>query len=350
MGRILQRYKRFFDQLKPDAPQRVYFLYGPEEFLKKEFISELIKVRLAEQNRAFNLDIFHGDDFVRDAFNDRISSFPLFTERRMIILKRFEALPTAHQDFVLDRIETLPESIVFVAETPRDRVDTARLKRLKTLADDRGISFRFEYLSDDETIERVKNRLRREGFGIEPEALELLVESVGTHLSDVANEVEKIMLSADPGAVIDKETVAAVVGKYRTENLFAFLDKLGKRDVADVVRKLHQVIDGGEEPVFILAMLLRRVIQLLHVRLLLDEAGVSARTIGPRMAGRVSPYQVTMLVDQSRRFELDELEAYLTNLRWADVKLKSTGIPPRNLLETALVASAQRITLALSDD
>ena len=82
----------------------------------------------------------------------------------------------------------------------------------------------------------------------------------------------------------------------------------------------------------------------------MDEAGVSPKLVGPRMAGRVSPYQVTILIDQCRRFDREELQGYLTNLRWADVKLKSTTIPPRNLLETALVASAQRITLALSDN
>ena len=99
MGRTLQRYKKLFDQVKKDAPHRVYFLYGPEEFLKKEFIGELIKTRLSEQNRAFNLDIFHADEFDRDAFADRITSYPLFTDRRMVILKGFESLSTCESGF-----------------------------------------------------------------------------------------------------------------------------------------------------------------------------------------------------------------------------------------------------------
>jgi len=95
MGRTLQRYKKLFDQLKDDKTRhRVYLLYGPEEFLKKEFVGELIKTKLSDKNRAFNLDMLHGDDFDRDLFNDRLSSFPLFAEQRMVILKKFEALAT----------------------------------------------------------------------------------------------------------------------------------------------------------------------------------------------------------------------------------------------------------------
>ena len=87
------------------------------------------------------------------------------------------------------------------------------------------------------------------------------------NLIDLANEIEKIMLSTDAGSMIGRDHVAAVVGRYRTENLYAFLDQIGSRDTAAQVATMHRVIDSGEEPVFVLAMMLRRVIQLLHVRL-----------------------------------------------------------------------------------
>jgi len=343
MGRALQRYKRLFEGLKSGRPHRFYFLYGPEEFLKKEFVSELIEGSLSVQNRAFNLDIFHGDELDRDTFHDRISSFPLFTEQRMVILKKFEALSTPNKDFVIDRVARLSDSIVFVAETPVDRLDTARLKQIKRLADEMGLSFRFEYLSHIETIDRVKTRLHREGFSIDPDALDLLVDSVGTRLIDLANELDKIVLSTEEGTRITRDTIADVVGKYRTENLFDFLDHLGKTDHSDVVSRLHRVIDGGEEPVFVLAMMLRRVLQLLHVALLTEEGGRGA--LGKGRLG-VSPYQASILIDQARRFRRDELEIYLGNLRWADVKIKTSAARPQSLLETALVASEARKKLA----
>jgi DNA polymerase-3 subunit delta len=349
MGRTLQRYKKLFETLKKPPPKRVYFLYGPEEYIKKEFVSELMKLALAEGNEAFNLDILHGDEFERDRFDDRMSSFPLFTERRMIILKKFEALSTANKDLVLERIAGASESLVLVVEAANDKLDSARLKKLDKIAAELGVSFRFQFLSEEETVERVKGRLRREGVSIEPDALDLMVTSVGTHLMDLNNELDKIVLSCGEGKTITRELVGEVVGKYRTENVFAFLDELGG-DVGRVVRKVNRVIDGGEEPVFIMALLMRRVLQLLQVKSLLREKGPRARSpraLADHIGGYMSPFQAGRLLDQVGRFDSEALETYLENLRWADTKMKSTALPARSLIETSLLASSVRKTLAL---
>jgi DNA polymerase-3 subunit delta len=346
MGRALQRYKKLFDQVKRGSPHRVYFLYGPEEFLKREFIAELIKTSLGEENRAFNLDIFHGDDFDRDAFSDRVSSFPLFTDRRMVVLKKFESMSVSNQDFVIERTAAMADSVILVLEASTPKLDTARLKKLQHLADGAGLSFCFQHLSDDEAVERVESRLLREGFKIQPDALELLVGSAGTQLIDLANEVEKIVLSSEPGATITRDTVAAIVGRYRAENLFKFLDRMGKDEISETLATLHRIIDGGEEPVFVLAMLMRRIVQLLQVRLLMDEVGGSSKALAHKLEGSASPYQIAILVEQGKRFATKDLEIHLKNLRWADRMIKSSSVEPGHLLETALVAASHGKTLA----
>jgi DNA polymerase-3 subunit delta len=353
MGRTLQRYRKLFEELKGKEPQRIYFLYGPEEYIKKEFLGELIKKTLAEGNRAFNLDIFHGDEFDRDGFNDRIASFPLFTDRRMVIVKKFDALSLANKDFVIECAGDLPESLVCVVESIAEKLDSARLKNIEKLAKAGGLAFRFDYLSDEETVERVKGRLHREGLSIEPDALDVLIASVGTHLVDLTNELEKIVRAAGDEKVVTRELVAAVVGKYRTENVFAFLDRLGTNDIGGLVARLNKVIDSGEEPIFVMAMLLRRVLQLMQVQAVLDEQGARARSpraMGGYLGGTASPFMVGRLIEQVRHFEGGGLDYYLGNLRWADVQLKSTSLPPRGLIETALVASHLRKTLARADE
>lgn len=348
MGRTLQRYKSLFDDLRKKGPSPMYLLYGPEEYIKKEFISELMKAVLPDKNRAFNLDIFHGDEFDRDTFHDRISSFPLFAERRMVVVKKFEALSTAYKDFVLERIQGLPASLVFVVETSVEKMDTVRMKNLKKLVDAAGVSFAFQFLSDDETVQRVKTRLRREDLAIEPDALDLLVGSVGTQLMDLINEVDKIALSAGDKKVITRDVVAEVVGKYRTESLFALIDRLGQGRPDAVLTRINRLIDVGEEPIFILAMLLRRVVLLLQVKALMREnpRNRSPRAIGSALAGFVSPYFAGRLVEQAGWFQSAELETYLGNLRWADIKLKSTSLGARGILETTLLASAMGKRLA----
>jgi len=332
MGRILQQYKSLFEGLKKPL-HRLYFLYGQEEYVKKEFITELTKTALPDENRTFNLDIIHGDDFDLEVLNDRISSFPLFATRRVVILKKFDALTTPNKDFVIERLKDLPESLIFVAETTKDKMDTARMKSIKALADKKGFSFRFQYLSDNETVERVRSRLKREEMTINVDALELLVASVGNRLIDLVNELEKIILFTGEEGRITREGVSRVVGKYRVENLFSFLDELGGKNTTRLITRMNTLIESGEEPIFVQAMLIRRVIQLLQTKLRDRDNSPGAK----KAPFGTSPYFASQLGQQARRFEVPELEIYLGNLRWADVKMKSSSISSRSLLETSIV-------------
>lgn len=351
MGKSLNRYRKLFDSLKGGEVHRLYFLYGPEEYLKKEFVRGVIDAALPEGNRAFNLDILYGDEFDRGVFDDRVRSFPLFNERRVVILRNFRALTPTNRDYIIEAAETASDGVVLIVETPEDRLDTARHKKLKKVADAHGLSFEFSHLDEAETVDRVRGRLEREGFHIDPRALDLLIESVGTQLIDLTNEVEKLKLAAGEDGNIDLDTVSQVVGKYRTESLFEVIDALAAHRTGDLVRRVGTLIDGGEEPVFILAMLIRRSVQLLEVRGLLSESKGSAsrgRDLTSRMASPTNPYFAEALRRQAGAFETEELEVLLHNLRWADLKLKSTSLNPKGLIEEALLASHLRKTLAIT--
>jgi DNA polymerase-3 subunit delta len=349
LGKTLQKYRTLFESVSKGKIHSLYFLYGPEEYLKKEFIRLLLESALPETNRAFNLDIIYGDEFEREIFDDRVGSFPLFTDRRVVILRNFTDLSTAHKDHVIQSAGRITDSIILVVETRSDRLDTARLKNMKKTADAHGVSFNFQFLDEEETVERVKTRFKREGYDVSPDALELLVESVGTQLIDLINEVEKICLAAGQEKTVDRELVGAVVGQYRTESLFSLIDAFGEKNPGELLRKLNRLVEGGEEPVVMLGMLLKRVVLLMEVKALVDEYGRRAAKSGDlagSMAGNINPYYAEVLRRQSLRFEHSELLTLLANLRWADYMIKTTRLEPKHVIEEALLSSHLGKTLA----
>jgi DNA polymerase-3 subunit delta len=293
VGKNLQKYRKLFDELKKGAIHQLYLLYGPEEYLKQEFVRELLQVAVPGTNRAFNLDVLYGGEFDKYLFDDRVNSFPMFTERRVVILRNFKDLSNADKDHVIVAASRLSQTVVLVVESPGEKLDTVRLKNLKKIADSRGLAFAFPHLDEQETLERVLGRFKREGIQIDPEALDLLVESVGTKLIDLINEVDKIFLAAEDNKTVDTDIVAAVVGRYRTETVFSLLDGIESESAAPLLEKLNLIIDGGEEPVFVLAMLLRRIVLLLEVKALVSELGPrspSGQGLAAKMAGVTSPY------------------------------------------------------------
>ena len=349
MGKTLQKYRTLFESVNKGRIYPLYFLYGPEEYLKKEFIRLLLESALPETNRAFNLDVIYGDEFEREIFDDRVGSFPLFTDRRVVILRNFKDLLTADKDHVIQSAGRINDSVILVVETRSERLDTARLKNMKKAADDRGVSFNFQFLDEVETVERVQTRFKREGYDVSSDALELLVESVGTQLIDLINEVEKICLAAGEEKTVGRELVGAVVGKYRIESLFSLIDAFGEKNPGELLRKLNRLVEGGEEPVVMLGMLLKRVVLLMEVKALADEYGSRAAKSGDLaglMAGNISPYYADVLQRQSLRFEHSELLTLLANLRWADYMIKTTRLKPKHVIEEALLSSHLGKTLA----
>jgi DNA polymerase-3 subunit delta len=349
MGTVLQSYKKLFDSISAKKPRRFYFLFGKEEFMKKEFVSSLIQATLPGSNRAFNLDMFYGDEFDLHAFDDRVSSYPLFADHRMVLLKKFDALSLANKDFVISRVASIPDALTIVIESSADKMDNARMKKLKELADAQGISFNCRFLSDEETAARVRARLKKDGFEIEPAALELLIESVGTKLLDLVNEIDKVTIIAQGRTTITRDLVKEVIGKYRTESVFAFLDGMSLKHFEETLTSLNRLLDSGEEPVFVLAMMLRRTLLLLQVKLAAEGASKGrggTQTVNAQLEGEISPFLLRILARQAQSYNSRELELLLENLMWADEKIKSSQIPARTLLEAALLASCQRKKLA----
>jgi len=346
---LLQAYRRLFEEAREGRIKPLYFLHGPEEYMKREFVREIVQAALPEGDRTFNLDIVYGEEFDAQAFEDRLQSFPLFAKRRVVILKNFEALSVSNRDRVIERAESTPDELTLVIESSNAKLETQGHKRLAAVAGRRGIAFAFETLDENETLERVLGRFRREKVQVDPDALDLLIESVGTRLIDLANEVDKILLSVPADGRVTREVVAAVVGRYRTDSLFSVLDAVGASAPAVIIPRVATLVESGEEPVFVVAMMLRRVVSLLEVQSLLSERGRALsgdRALAAELGATNSPFYAGKLREQASRVPRTRLESLLTNLRWADARLKSSNLDGRAVIEEALIASHVGKTLA----
>ncbi len=349
MGRQADAYRKLFEDVRAGRVRPLYFLHGPEEFMKREFTRELMAAVLPAGDRTFNLDVLYGDEFDAQAFDERVQAFPLFAARRLVVLRNFDALSPSLRERVIERAGSLPDGLVLVVESAQEKLESAAHKRLAEVAARRGAAQLFGPLDESETLERVLARFRREQYRVDPDALDLLIESVGTALIDLSNEVDKLLLAAAESKHVTRELVESVVGKYRTVSLFSFLDAAGARAPATVLPRLATLLESGEEPVFIVAMLLRRVVSLLEVQRVVAERGRAAandRALADMIAATPSPFFAGKLRDQAARVPAPVLEALLANLRWADLRLKTTSLDPRAVIEEALLAAHAGKTLA----
>jgi len=139
MGRQADTYKKLFDDVRAGRVKALYFLHGPEEFMKREFLRDLATAVLPAGDRTFNIDVLHGDEFEAHAFDDRVQAFPLFATRRLGVLRNFDALSTSEREYVTARASALPDGLVLVVESGIEKLETVAHKKMAEVAAKNGV-------------------------------------------------------------------------------------------------------------------------------------------------------------------------------------------------------------------
>lgn len=185
-----------------------------------------------------------------------------------------------------------------------------------------------------------------------------------------ASELEKLLEWAGPGGRVRAADVRAHVEDESSEDLYAFYDALGRREVAEVLSRLERLFSGravraGERdldtesfwPVVFLGMLTAEVRRMLLIRARLEQEDMSPFDVAmtypafqsrilPRLAetvppfgrspfqnaqGQVSGYLWYKVAQRAARYTTRELAQALARAADVDVKLKSSALPLETL-------------------
>lgn len=183
----------------------------------------------------------------------------------------------------------------------------------------------------------IQSRVRSVAQGqgqISNEATVLLANLVGPDLRLLDAEIEKLLLYAG-GRMVTTEDVQTLVSHARETSIFDLVDCVGRRETGRALRLLHRLLDEGEPPLRLLAMLARQIRILIQLRES-DEPEVDARDVARRL--KLHPFVVQKGLTQARNFELAQLEAAHERVVQTDWAIKSGRSEPVLALDMLVVA------------
>jgi DNA polymerase-3 subunit delta len=186
----------------------------------------------------------------------------------------------------------------------------------------------------------VRAEFARLGAQADDDAARALVELVGTDVSLLAGEIEKIATWAAGGEVTQADVAALAVPAHE-EAAWALTDAWGARDVGAVLRAAERMLDRTGDPV---SRTIPRLVGSLtnHVRRArtarrLEEQGMSPQEAAP-LLGMRHHFPAQKLFAQVRNFSGAELDDALIRLAELDHALKGGSRLANELeLERALV-------------
>ena len=177
-------------------------------------------------------------------------------------------------------------------------------------------------MSSVQAIEHMNSMLLARGVKTDGEALELLVELLGTDSVTLDGEAEKIALYMHgSGRVFSPDDALALSGFARTQNPFELSNAVAGRRAAQAAEAAGRMLAAGTEPLALLSQTSRAVERLLKVKRL------SAAGEGPAASYQagMSPGQYHAAMRDAAAYTEEKLLRSLRRCLEAEELLKSSS-------------------------
>lgn len=232
--------------------QRVYLLYGGEQYLEEQAIQNLFTSFKKSCSSGVDRKIYYGDDGTDALFIQSLTGIGMFCSYQFVVFKNIQKLNPSHRKILLRYIENPDTNTLLVMtadrETKSSLVDNMKKSRsIKTIYTITPESEKFPAI--------ILSELSRRGYQISEDALELLVSCTDDSLAHTFSELEKIFLASGDSKKITVEIVSSIVGADKTYQVDDLVMAVGKRNIQDAVKISLALINAGETMPFIVVKL-----------------------------------------------------------------------------------------------
>lgn len=206
----------------------VYLLMGEEDYYIDQTAQHILDKALRPEDRDFNFDLFYGGDTRANPIIGAARQFPMMADRRVVMVREFQSV--ADKDALLSYVRNPMPSTVLVLCHKHGTLDgrkslVAEIRKI-------GIVMDSPRLYEDKLPGFVSDYLRRRGITIEPQAVQMLCEHVGSDLTRLASEMDKLRVALPDGATrIESRHVEQQTGLSKDYNNFELQNALAQKDV-----------------------------------------------------------------------------------------------------------------------
>lgn len=240
-------YEQLIGDLKNGTYQPLYFLYGDEPYyidLVTDYITSHV---LSEAERSFNQTIVYGRDTDPGQVTNQARRFPMMGTHQVVVVK--EAQEMNDFDKMIHYFENpLPSTLLVINYKYMYNKGPDQRKKVFKAVEKHGVSMESKKLYDNQVPGWITGYASNRKFSIEPKAATLLAEFLGSDLSRITNEMEKLMITL--GEKVQKITPSHVeehIGISKDYNQFELQNALGRKDVLKANRIIRYFADSQKD-------------------------------------------------------------------------------------------------------
>ena len=330
-------YSAELKQLKETGPERLYLLWGEEDYLRDSYLKSMRELCFPDGGDDFQYRVFKEEQPNAHELRSAIDTMPFFSDRVLIEMREINY--AASQDELTEVLSDIPDycTVVFVLNQGEEPNGKSRL--IKFLRQN-GKEIRFSVQDQNMLMRWIARRFAYYGKGLEIEAGQRLIYLSGDQMKALIPEIEKIAAYAK-GEKVTAADVNAVANRIAESDIFDLTDAIADRRFNTVAGILADLLDQRDTSVTAILSLLSTQFRRLF---LAKQSGDPGKLM--ELAGIKYDFMARRLLNSARHFGSEQLRHAIELCADADYRLKSESIDEKQLLKETVM----RIVLEASDE
>ena len=231
-------YKELISSIKNKETQPVYFLLGDEPYYIDRITNAFTDIIL-EEEKDFNQIILYGKDTNIEEIILEAKQFPFGSEKRVIIVKDAQDLKKI--ELIEDYLYNPQKSTILIFSYRNKTID--KRKKIGKIIYKNSVVFESKKLYENAIPIWINNYVKEKGYKIDNNATAMITEFLGSNLTKITNELNKLMLVIDNKNIIEAKTIEHYIGISKDYNIFELQNSLAERNSV----KVNQIINHFEK-------------------------------------------------------------------------------------------------------
>ncbi|MDP2454724.1 MULTISPECIES: DNA polymerase III subunit delta [unclassified Kaistella] len=309
----------------------IYFFHGEEPYFMDVALKSFENDVLEEDEKAFNQTVVYGKDTTFSEVLSLARQFPMMGDKQVIIVKEAQDIVLTEADSTALKLytENPVESTLLVIAYKYKKVDAR--KAFTKILSTKKMLFLSEKIKDYNVSKWIDSEIKTLGLKAKPNIPTILAEYLGTDLSRISNELQKLKMILKDGEILDEKIIETNIGISKDFNVFELIKALGKKDEVNAFKIAHYM---GKSKTHAFVMTTGNLYNFFSNLILFHTMkGESPQNQAAAMG--INPFFLKDFGEAARFYNLKHCTRAISILR--EIDLKSKGLGAINMTDNDLL-------------
>mgnify|MGYP001014097697 CR=1 FL=1 len=333
------------DFLQNNTKYLIYTIFGEEEFLREEAQNKILGSILKTEESKYNFDSFDGETSSLNKIIDVCRSYPMMSDYRYVLIKRFEKLFSGRQSKKIETnspfskyLESPSQTTILIINAEIDKIkDLAKLTSNNELTNaglnklkDAKFPFNillqkfgwieFPKVYENEFPAWIEKKITSHGKKINRDASQILALQVRSSLRDLNSEIDKLILYVGDKKEITEDDIFQLSGTTKDYNVFELQKAIAQRNLSKSIFIINKILAVDRQEMLIITILVKffsLVFKLADIKKIMSDESLIAKEMG------MLKWQIYDYMSAANSYKPEEIDRILILLADTDFKLKS---------------------------